>query len=273
MRDLNARMDSIFEDAFRNVGNWFDESMVAASIDLREQNGNYVTRVYVPHGNTAKADVKIDNGALHITMNDERTVNGKAEPEHYEQVIDFPKPVQSDEMRVDRKKNLIVITVPKQTASAPAVASAPAATPAGSAAPSTNNATAWEDSIFSDFNRIQNQMDQALRNVFPNNTAIGANTSQLESAVNLEDQKDKYVVHFYLPDRNLSDVKVDYKNGDLDLAAEEHQTNSKQTASGTMQSNASGRYEEMITIPGPVKDKDMTVNRQAGTVVVTLPKA
>jgi HSP20 family molecular chaperone IbpA len=61
---------------------------------------------------------------------------------------------------VDRKKNLIVITVPKQTASAPVVASAPAATPAGSAATTTNNASAWEDSIFSDFNRIQDQMDQ-----------------------------------------------------------------------------------------------------------------
>ena len=35
----------------------------------------------------------------------------------------------------------------------------------------------------------------------------------------------------------------------------------------------SGRYEETITLPGPVKDKDMTVNRQAGTVIVTLPKA
>ena len=116
-------------------------------------------------------------------------------------------------------------------------------------------------------------MNQALRDVFPNNTSIGATTSQLESAVNLDDQKDKYVVHFYLPDRNVSDVSVNYKDGQLDLTANQQQNTSNQTANGTMQSSASSRYEEMITLPGPVKDKDMTVNRQAGSVTVTLPKA
>jgi HSP20 family molecular chaperone IbpA len=91
--------------------------------------------------------------------------------------------------------------------------------------------------------------------------------------VNLDDRKDKYVVHFYLPDRNVSDVSVNYKDGQLDLTANQQQNTSKQTANGTMQSSASSRYEEMITLPGPVKDKDMTVNRQAGSVTVTLPKA
>ena len=213
MRELEARMDSIFANAFRDVGNWFDNSMVATSVDLREQNGNYVTRVYVPDGNTSKADVKIDNGALHIVMNDQRVVNGKTEPEHFEQIINFPKPVESDKMHVDRKQNLIVITVPKQTMSNP-IASAPATTPGAS---SGTTATTWEDSVFKDFARIQNQMDQAVRDVFPNNPSMGITTSQLESAVNLDDQKDKFVVHFYLPDRNTSNVKVHYKDGQLDL--------------------------------------------------------
>ena len=104
MQDLDTRMDSIFANAFRNVGNWFDKSMVASSVDLREQNGNYVTHVYVPGGNTDKADVKIENGALHIVMNDERTINGNTEPEHYEQIINFPKPVQSDKMQDTTKE-------------------------------------------------------------------------------------------------------------------------------------------------------------------------
>ena len=269
MRDLEARMDSIFANAFRDVGNWFDNSMVATSVDLREQNGNYVTRVYVPDGNTSKADVKIDNGALHIVMKDQRVVNGKTEPEHFKQIINFPKPVESDKMHVDRKQNLIVITVPKQTMSNP-IASAPATTPGAS---SGTTATTWEDSVFKDFARIQNQMDQAVRDVFPNNPSMGITTSQLESAVNLDDQKDKFVVHFYLPDRNTSNVKVHYKDGQLDLTANQQQSSNRQTASGLVQNSMSGRYEETITLPGPVKDKDMTVNRQAGTVIVTLPKA
>ena len=126
---------------------------------------------------------------------------------------------------IQRKKDLIVITVPKQTASTPAVASAPAATPAPSAASDTS---AWENTMFDKFAQIQNQMNQALWNVFPNNTSIGVTTSQLESAVNLDDQKDKYVVHFYLPGRNVSDVSVNYKDGQLDLTANQQQNTSKQ---------------------------------------------
>ena len=66
-KDLDTRMDSIFANAFRNVGNWFDKSMVASSVDLREQNGNYVTHDSMfPAAILIKADVKIENGALHI---------------------------------------------------------------------------------------------------------------------------------------------------------------------------------------------------------------
>jgi HSP20 family molecular chaperone IbpA len=272
MHDLDARMDSIFANAFRGVGNWFDNSMVATSVDLREQNGNYVTRVYLPNSNTSKPDVKIDNGALHVVLNDERMINGKTEPEHFEQIINFPKPVESDKMRVERKQNLIVITVPKRTANTP-IASASTTTPASAQASNGTTATTWEDTMFKDFARIQNQMDQAVRDVFPKNPSIGTATSQLESAVNVDDQKDKYVVHFYLPDRKTSNVSVNCKDGQLDLTANQQQNTSKQTASGRMQSSSSSRYEETITLPGPVKDKDMTVNRQAGAVVVTLPKA
>jgi hypothetical protein len=62
--------------------------------------------------------------------------------------------------------------------------------------------------------------------------------------VNLDDQKDKYVVHFYLLDRNVSDVSVNYKDGQLDLTANQQQNTSKQTANGTMQSSASSRQKK-----------------------------
>ena len=35
----------------------------------------------------------------------------------------------------------------------------------------------------------------------------------------------------------------------------------------------SGKYEEMITVPGPVKKSKMKVDRNGSTVTVTLPKA
>ena len=40
-----------------------------------------------------------------------------------------------------------------------------------------------------------------------------------------------------------------------------------------MSSMKSGQYEQLITLPGPVKEKSMKVVRKNGTIAVTLPKA
>ena len=85
----------------------------------------------------------------------------------------------------------------------------------------------------------------------------------------MDDQKDKYVVHFALPNRDVSNVNVNFENGELHLSAQEQ----KSSSTNSQQSIERGRYQEMITLPGPVKQSEMKVNRQANAVVVTLPKA
>jgi HSP20 family molecular chaperone IbpA len=269
LRDLEARMDSIFRNTFRNVGNWFGQGTYASSVDLREQRDKYVARVYVPSGKTSNVNAAIENGALHITANNQRTVNGTNETEHYEQIIDFPKPVLAEKMQVKRKQNMVVITVPKASPSAPAVASA---SNFSSASPVSNSA-AWENQMLNDFDQMQENMEQAWQNAFPHDFVNNTSASQLASAVNVEDQKDKYVVHFYLPDRDLSNVNVKFNNGRLELTAQEHKAAKTQSAKGTEQSSIKSKYEEMITLPGPVKDNEMKVDHKPGAVIVTLPKA
>ena len=88
--------------------------------------------------------------------------------------------------------------------------------------------------------------------------------------MNIEDQSDKYVVHFYLPDKNLSDVNVKFENNQLHLTAQEQKKSD--AAAGDMESSVT-RYETMTTLPGPVRDADMKMERKEGSVVVTLPKA
>ena len=94
--------------------------------------------------------------------------------------------------------------------------------------------------------------------------------------MNVEDEGNQYVVHFTLPDTDLSDVKVNFENGQLHLIAQEQKT---ATARGRLRSGnrseaiEKGRYEEMVTLPGPVKESEMKVDRKGSTVVVTLPKA
>ena len=101
----------------------------------------------------------------------------------------------------------------------------------------------------------------------------GSNALRLGSSVNIDDEKDKYVVHFALPQQDISNVKVNLENGELHLSAQEQKNTSNSAASGTAETVERGRFEEMITLPGPVKESEMKVNRQANAVVVTLPKA
>ena len=283
-------MDSIFAGAFQHLGPWFDQSQMASSVDLREENDQYVARLYLPHADTSKVDARVENGALRITAHEQQTTSGKSETEQFDQLITLAKPVQADKIRVDKKQNVVVITVPKTAASAPAVAknspapavanNSPAAGVASNSPAPNASASPWaspadsDTAMFQQLARMQSEMDQEIHKIFQNDFAEGASTSQLGSAVNVDDQKDKYVVHFYLPDQKASDVDVKFQDGQLRLTAEEKNNNtSNTTANGTTQSSSAARYEEMLTLPGPVKQNQMTVDRKAGSVVVTLPKA
>lgn len=77
------------------------------------------------------------------------------------------------------------------------------------------------------------------------------------------------MVHFNLPDKDLQDVQVKLENGVLRLTAAE--SNEQKSQNATEQET--GSYEQLFTLPGPVKEKQIKVERSNGTIVVTLPKA
>jgi HSP20 family molecular chaperone IbpA len=271
MRDLQSQLDNIFAETFRDFGTSFGQTGFASSVDLRDLKDKYVVRIYLPSGDTSKVDAKIDNGNLDITMNGVET--NKAGSQNYQEVISLPEPVQSNQMQIQRKPNMVVITVPKSGSNALAAASPAAAPSTGATASPFHLAEDWDQRMIDDMRQMENRMDQVLRNTFPNDFRNAANTLTLGSTVNVEDQKDKYVVHFTLPDHNISNVKLDFTNGELRLSAEEQKKASNTTANGNVEKLERGRYQEMITLPGPVKEDQMQVARKMDAVVVTLPKA
>ena len=125
MRDLQSDMDKIFAQTFHDFGSSFGQSGFASSVDLREQNDKYVARIYLPNGDTSKVNATIKDGNLDINMN-----GGAARNENFEQVITLPQPVRADQMHIDRKPNMVVITVPKQNPTGVAQSSpSPASSP------------------------------------------------------------------------------------------------------------------------------------------------
>jgi HSP20 family molecular chaperone IbpA len=266
MRQLDSQLDNIFTSTFRNFGNWFDQSMLSASIDLRDQKDKYVARVYLPGDeNTSKVDARVENGALHITAEGEQAKNGATAGERFEQVMSLPGPVQSDKMHIDRKENLVVITLPKAAGTNTAKTTA-STMPSTSAAPIVTN---WDQSIVNEMARMQGRMDQIWQDAFPNDFMRGSSPLNVGSAVNVEDAKDHYVVRFYLPDRDLENVNVKLNNGQLQLSAKQQ----NESKSGNASSQSYAQYEQMVTMPGPVKNQGMKIDRKGSTIVVTVPKA
>lgn len=275
MRDLQSQLDNVFAQTFRDFGTSFGQTGFASSVDLREQKDKYVARVYLPSGDTSKVNAKVDNGNLDITMSGTQTKNGTSETENYRQIITLPQPILADQIQIQRKPNMVVIIIPKSNSNAvaqnsPTESANPSATVSGSPA---SVAESWDQRFIDDMQQMETRMDQMVHNAFPNETFADANALRLGSSVNIEDQKDKYVVHFALPQQDMSNVKVNLENGELHLSALEQKNTSKSAASGTAESVERGRFEETITLPGQVKESEMKVDRQANAVVVTLPKA
>jgi HSP20 family molecular chaperone IbpA len=269
MRDLQAQLDNVFAQTFRDFGSDFGQSGFASSIDLREQKDRYVARVYLPNGDTSKVNAKVNGNNLEITMNAAGTKNG-AEPESYQEVITLAQPVRADQLQIQRKSNMVVISVPKSTPSTVTTTSTQSPAPTTSASSGfAGSLGAWDQRMIDDMQRMEAQMKTMFQNAFPNDLLNGGTALDLGSTVNVDDQKDKYVVHFALPNRDVSNVNVNFENGELHLSAQEQ----KNSSTNSQQSVERGRYEEMITLPGPVKESEMKVNRQANAVIVTLPKA
>ncbi|HEY1769917.1 MAG TPA: Hsp20/alpha crystallin family protein [Chthoniobacterales bacterium] len=267
MDQLDNRLDSVFANTFRNFGDWFGTNDFGSSIDLRDQKNKYVVRVYVPGSDTSKVNAKVENNVLHVTAQGEQQNKNASEAERYEQVISLPGPVDVSKMQIERKKNLVVINLPK---SGPETASTPIAKAAATPAASANNFAAFDQSVVDKMARMQGRMDQIFRDAFPADQNLTSGFNQLGSAMHIDNQKNKYVVRFYLPDNDLKNVDVKLENGNqLRLTASENQNEKTRNATNM----ESGEYEQLMTLPGPVKKQGMKVERQNGTIVVTLPKA
>jgi HSP20 family molecular chaperone IbpA len=270
LRDLETQMDNIFANTFRDFGSAFGQTGLGSSIDLREQKDNYVARVYVPNGKTQNVNARIENGALHVTTQSTESKNGASTSESSDEVVSLPQPVKADQMKIERKQNLVVITVPKTTTATAAASPLPSAAASPSPAVASSD---WDDRMLAEMERMQTRMDEIFHNAFPNDLVSGTSMVRLGSTVNVDDQGDKYVVHFTLPRSDMSNVNVKFDNGRLSLSAKEEKSTTSNASPGTMSTAESGSYEQMITLPGPVKDADMKVERKNGAIVVTLPKA
>jgi HSP20 family molecular chaperone IbpA len=261
---LESDLDKLFHDTVAKLHPAMEEKAFNSTVDVREKPDAFVARIYVPKEDESKVNVKFAQGALRITTSD-KVVAG------YDESIAIPGPVNAEKMKIEHKDGIVVVTLPKESKG---LAAAPEAKPAP--APTTES---WDQSIVREMQRMEDRMDQLTRDAFrgisgTSNTAANAERPLLGSSVSLDNDKDKYVVHFCLPDRDLSDVKVKVTDNDqLRITASEESKKETKTKTGTNSQLSEGEYSQVITLPGPVHAGDIKIDRKAGVVTVTLPKA
>jgi HSP20 family molecular chaperone IbpA len=153
MRNLEDRMDQLFNDAWSDTGPEIGQAFqhgFASSVKLSEEGGNYVVRLSLPERDAKNVVAHVDSGnVLRIVANEEhklspgttsnpsekqpsenppagKTPSGKVAPgntpiaperglemSRYEQLITLPGSVDASKMKVTHEGSMVTITIPK----------------------------------------------------------------------------------------------------------------------------------------------------------------
>jgi HSP20 family protein len=128
MERMQRDMDRIFEEQVQEFRvnpahrDFFDLPRFGSSVDVKEEDGNYVVHAYLPGRDANNVNVTVEDQSLRIEAKAEK--NDKKDGEgtllmrksHYAQLLTLPGPVHADKMKVDRKEGVLVITLPKAPA-------------------------------------------------------------------------------------------------------------------------------------------------------------
>ena len=187
----------------------------------------------------------------------------------FDESIAIPGPVNAEKMKIEHKDGIVVVTLPKETKG---IAATPEAKPAP--APATESWDQTDRARDAADGGSNGSTDAGCVSRRTSNPAAIAEQPLLGSSVKLDNEKDKYVVHFCLPDRDISNVKVKVTDNDqLRITASDESKKETKTKTGTNSEISEGEYSQVITLPGPVHAGDMKIDRRPASVTVTLPKA
>jgi HSP20 family molecular chaperone IbpA len=132
---------------------------------------------------------------------------------------------------------------------------------------------------FRQMERMQEEIDRAIRNATeqfqlgPGATAFRPEAGY-SSSFDLRDRKDRFELRAYLPGVKASDVNVKIDNDrTLHVSVTQRKQETKKTSGVNATVTELGQYEQVVTLPEPVKSSDMKIERNGHELVITVPKA
>jgi HSP20 family molecular chaperone IbpA len=132
---------------------------------------------------------------------------------------------------------------------------------------------------FREMERMQEEIDRVVRRATDSfRMSSGAMPFTRDfgysSSLDVRDRKDHFEVRAYLPDAETKDVKVKTEGDQTLRVSVSHRRQQKKEADGERAvASEFGTYEQLVTLPEPVKVDEMKVDTRDNEIVVTIPKA
>jgi HSP20 family protein len=126
MDAMRREMDEMFHQTFKEFDDlpdpetFFDKSKFGSSFDLQNEEKQYIVRAYLPDRNAENIKVTVNGRILKIEATAENITgkntgdSQKVHKSYYAQMLSLPGEVDSDNLKVDRKNGMLVISTPKK---------------------------------------------------------------------------------------------------------------------------------------------------------------
>jgi len=132
---------------------------------------------------------------------------------------------------------------------------------------------------FEEMKRMHEQMDRMFQRAFgrfqktPRFRPFARDYS-FSPDVDIDEDKDKYVIHVDLPGVDKSDIKVELKDQVLRISGNRTETVEETDPSGhsVRRERRMGRFERSIRLSKPVDAAKMRVKNEKGTLTIIVPK-
>lgn len=128
MGRMHEEMNRIFKNVFNDVDTlpddpaFIDEPRFGSSFVVQDEGYQYVVRAYLPGRDLKDLKVTVEGRVLKIEAQAESTEKKEDQSTtsiykaEYAQAITLPGPVLKEDMKVERKDGMVVVTLPKTTA-------------------------------------------------------------------------------------------------------------------------------------------------------------
>jgi HSP20 family molecular chaperone IbpA len=140
----------------------------------------------------------------------------------------------------------------------------------------------WSNRMFDEMQGMEQRIDRIFHDAAHdlNANADWLDNGSFSASVKLSDQKDAYVVRLALPERDLSKLSATVDaNNTLRIVAQEEKKEKATSANKAGNKGADnstyimGRYEQLLSLPGPVDASKIKIDHSGNGVTVTVPKA